>query len=168
MEVAMHWLREHMVGRAASIDSGNLLAFPDRFAAVSDSTAAALDLVSKAAEAIRAIHSEAPVGSLTEQAIEKLRIAEARIQSAETARRVAEENLQRANARLGDAERELIRTASRIAAAEAELASAEERIKATEVLAPNAERAFKQKEPAIRAQLIGLGKSKSARSANAA
>jgi chromosome segregation ATPase len=158
---------EHaMRGRAASIDSENLLLFPDRFAAGSDSNSAALDLVSEAAETIRTIQdratqSEAQAASLAQQAIEKLRLAEGRIQSAETARRVAEENLQRANERLEDA-------AARITAAEAELARADERIKAAEARALAAERAFKQLEQAIRAQLIGLGKSLSTRSANAA
>jgi chromosome segregation ATPase len=175
-EVAMHWLREHMrdrVSTPASIDPDNLLSFPPRASASSDSTTAALDLVSEAAETIRTIQeratqSEARAAVLAEQAIEKLRLAEARIQSAETARREAEENLQRAAERLEDTEEELERTGFRIRAAEAELAGAEDRIKATEARALTAERAFKQLEQAIRAQLIGLEKSMSARSAHAA
>ena len=172
----MHWLREHMrdrVSTAASIDPDNLLSFPPRASASSDSTTAALDLVSEAAETIRTIQeratqSEARAALLAEHAIEKLRLAEARIQSAETARREAEENLQRAAERLEDTEEELERTGFRIRAAEAELARAEDRIKATEARALTAERAFKQLEQAIRAQLIGLEKSISARSAHAA
>ena len=90
------------------------------------------------------------------------------LSGAETARREAEENLQRATERLEDTEEELERTGFRIRAAEAELARAEDRIKATEARALTAERAFKQLEQAIRAQLIGLEKSISARSAHAA
>jgi hypothetical protein len=172
----MNWLREHMrdrVSRSGSMDSDNLLSFPPRASAAPDSTTAALDLVSEAAETIRTIQeratqSEARAALLAEQAIEKLRLAEVRIQSAETARREVEENLQRATERLEDAEEELSRTGSRIRAAEAELARAEDRIKATEVRALTAERAFKQLEQAIRAQLIGLEKSMSARPAHAA
>jgi chromosome segregation ATPase len=111
----------------------------------------------------RASQSETRAALVAEQAIEKLRFAEARIQSAETARRVAEENLQRATERLEDAEGELDRTSSHITAAEAELVRAAE-----EARALHAERAFKEMEEAIRAQLTGLAKRLSTRSASAA
>jgi chromosome segregation ATPase len=164
----MHRLREHMRdhnSKGPAIDSGNLVKFTERFSASSDSTTAIFDLVSEAAEAMRtrqdrATQSEARAELLAEQAMEKLRFAEARIQSAETARRVAEENLQRVNERLEDA-------ASRTRTTEAELARAAEHIKVVEARAFHAERAFSQLDQAIRAQLIGLGKSLAIRSANA-
>jgi len=162
----MGWLDGHMrdfLNGSASVDPPeNVLNFRrDANAPSTSGAAAALDLVSQLAEAVKSIRdraneSELWAKSLAEKAIEKLELADARIQSAEAARQKAEEDLQAVKARLEESETELIRAASRIATAEAQAASANDRAIAIERRAIDAEKAFKQVAEAIRAQLIGL------------
>jgi DNA repair exonuclease SbcCD ATPase subunit len=170
----MNWLREHMRDQLANAASNaigqNILSFPgDTPAASRYGTSSALDLVSEAAEVIRGIQdraaeSEARAKALAECALEKLQLAEARIHSAEAARGLAQDALSKLNARL----QELTRTQSRIAAAENQLANAERQMRAAETRAINAEKAVNQIEDAIRAQLVGLQRNLTGRSARAA
>jgi chromosome segregation ATPase len=174
----MNWLREHMRDQLANAASNalgqNILSFPGDTPAVSrHDTSSALDLVSEAAEVIRGIQhraaeSEVRAKALAECALEKLQLAEARIQSAEAARGLAQETLSKLSARLQEAERELTRTQSRIAAAENQLANAERQVRAAETRAINAEKAVNQIEDAIRTQLVGLQRDLTRRSTRAA
>jgi chromosome segregation ATPase len=161
----MTWFREHRrdgFAAASSRDSReNILSFPSGPPASRHDASVALDLLSQAAEVIRGVQdrageSEARARALAESAIEKLKLAEARINAAELARRVAEETLSGFSARLHEAERELTQTQSRIAAAETQLANAEQRVRAAEARAVSAEKAMRQIENAIRSQLVGL------------
>src|SRR5579872_6426932 len=95
---------------SASVDRPeNVLNFRrDANAPSTDGAAEALNLVSQLAEAIKSIRdrvseSELWAKSLAEKAIEKLQLADARIQSAEAARQKAEEDLQAMKARLAEA-----------------------------------------------------------------
>jgi chromosome segregation ATPase len=171
----MDWLGQHMrdyIGNSASIDSPqNILNFPEASNAVDGS--ATLDLVSQATEMIRgmqdrAFETEIRAKTLAERAVEKLKLTEARIKSAEAGRFAAEESLCKASAKLQEAERELARTESRIANAEIQLSNAEQRMRAAEMRAINAEKAVKQIEQAIVNQLVGLERGLTRRSANAA
>jgi chromosome segregation ATPase len=174
----MNWLREHMrdqLTNAASSDFGqNILNFPgDTPAASHFDTSSALDLLSQAAGVIRGIQdraaeSEARAKALAEAALEKLQLAEDRIQSAEAARGLAQETLAKLSARLQEAERELTRTQSRIGTAETHLANAERQMRAAENRATNAEKAVGQIEDAIRSQLVGLQRNLTGRSVRAA
>jgi chromosome segregation ATPase len=171
----MDWLGQHMrdfIGNSASIDSPqNILNFPGAPAPYDGS--AALDLISQATKAIRGIQdrafeTETRAKTLVERAIEKVRLTEARIKSAETARIAAEENLCKVSAKLREAERELARTESRIANAEIQLTNAEQRIREAEMRAINSEKAVKQIEQAIVNQLVGLERGLTRQSAKAA
>jgi len=174
----MNWLREHMrdhIANSASIDSPeNILKFPrDAPASSRNGASAALGLVAQAAEVIRSIEdravlTEARAKNLAESAIEKLKFAEARIQSAETARRAAEEVLRKVSAQLEVAEEERNRTRSLIAAATAQLTNAEQRMREAEMRAINAEKALQKIEHAIRTQIVGLARDLARKSAAAA
>ena len=103
----MEWLGRHMgefIGDSDTIASPqNILSFPG--ASTRYDGSAALDLVSQATEMIRGIQdrafeTETRAKTLVERAIEKVRLTEARIKSAETARIAAEENLCKVNAKL--------------------------------------------------------------------
>jgi chromosome segregation ATPase len=162
----MNWLREHMRGHitaaARTEPEENILDFPGHPPLSPGQQApAALDLVSEAAEMIRGIQdraakTEAQARALAESAMEKLKLADARIQSAEAERNKAQEALSKVSARLREAEGEVARTRSRIAALEAQLANAEQRVKSAETRAVRAEKAVEHVEEAIRTQLLGL------------
>jgi chromosome segregation ATPase len=174
----MNWLREHGRGPAPNAAPNNarenILDFP-RVAGVPPLHGAptAVDLVSQAAVAIqdiqdRAVESENRARALAESAIEKLKLAEARIHEAEAARRAAEENFSKFGARLQDAERKLAGAQARNSALEAQLASTQQRLNAAEARAIHAEKAVHQIEDAIRTQLVGLQRNLTRRSATAA
>jgi chromosome segregation ATPase len=174
----MNWLREHMrdhLGDPVSSNFGeNIVSFPNEPAPASHyETSSALDLVSEAAGVIRGIQSraaesEARAKALAESALEKLQLAEARIQSAEAARSMAQEAVAKLSARLQEAEQELVRTRTRIVNAENALVNAERQMKAAEARAINAEKAVGQIENAIRTQLVGLQQNLVRRSTRAA
>ena len=96
----MNWLRDHMREQLAKAPSAepvqNVVHFPAEPAQVRREPASALGLVSQAADVIRGIQeraaeSEARAKALAECALEKLEMAEARINDAEAARGQAEE-----------------------------------------------------------------------------
>src|ERR1700704_3352297 len=116
----MDWLGQHMrdfIGNPPSIDSPpNILNFPTAPSRYDGS--AALDLLSQATDMIRGIQdrafeTETRAKTLVERAVEKLRLTEARIKSAEAARFAAEENLGKVSAKLQEADRQLAKTESR-------------------------------------------------------
>jgi chromosome segregation ATPase len=72
------------------------------------------------------------------------------------------------SARLEEVERELTRAQSGSDATEMQLADAEQRMRAAETRATNAGTAVNQIEDAIRAQLVGLQRNLTKRSARAA
>jgi chromosome segregation ATPase len=169
----MNGRREHMRDQAsdtASTDSWD----PGAAGVLSRYEAsAALDLVSRTAEAIRGLQdrlaeSEARAKASAASAIEKLQHAYARAHSADAERGLALENLAKLSERLAEAERELTRTQSRITAAETQLANAEQHIRVAEARAIDAENAVTQIEEAIRTQLFGLHRNLTRGSARAA
>ena len=114
---------------------------------------AAIELVNQAAARIRdvddyAAERQARAETLAKQAIEKLKIAHVRVQSAD---RLEKE----CSAKVQDAEKLLERASSRIAAVEAELSAAKQRVKAAETRANEAEDALKHIEEALRTQILG-------------
>jgi len=174
----MNWLREHVRGPAPNAASNdlreNVLDFPRGTGAPARLDApTAVDLVSQAAVAIRdiqdrAVDSENRARALAESAIEKLKLAEARIHEAEAARRAAEENFSKFGARLQEAERKLAGAHARNSALEAQLANTQQRLSAAEARAIHAEKAVHQIEDAIRTQLVGLQRNLTKRPATAA
>ena len=149
----MGWLRDRLQDRPASASDpmDNIWSFAQavgRSAAADGS--AALDLVHQAAEMIggiedRANETQARAQRLVSDAIEKLKLADGRVQSAENAKRTA---LGVASARLEKAVNALECAESRLAAAEARALEAERR-------ADGAEAALRRIEDAIRTQLLG-------------
>jgi chromosome segregation ATPase len=147
----MAWLRQHPrahTDHAGPIDqTEKVLRFPDTPArSPEDRGQAALELVYRAADAIRGMEDRAQ--SIAEDAVEKLQLASNRIQALEAERRAAE-------ARIHEAEETLKRAASRIAVAEERLAQAERIARAAETRASEAEKALIRIEDAVRTRLLG-------------
>lgn len=171
----MDWLREHMRelvtssnARSSETESeDNILSFRRQSSPPKNPGAAALDLVYQAAELIGDVDSyaaetHARAEALAKQAIEKLKIAEERVRSAESARRAAEtsniefrERVEKEfNVKIQEIETAMEQAASRIAATEAQLTAADERATAAEMRANEAENALKRIEAAIQTQIL--------------
>ena len=165
------WLRERMreiVTNSNATNSGdNILNFRHQTSSAKNPGAAALDLVYQAAELIGDVENfaaerEAHAESLANQAIEKLKIAEERVRSADSARRAAEADItvfkekveKEFNVKLQEIENAMEQAASRIAATEAQLTAAEQQANAAELRATEAENALKRIEAAIQTQIL--------------
>ena len=166
-----HWLRGHMrdhVANSSMVDSAdNILNFQRPPYSAKNPGAAALDLVYQAAELIGdvdnyAAERQARAENLAKQAIEKLKIADDRVRSAESGRRAAEAEIKEFSDRvekelsvkLQKVEEAMEQTASRIAATEAQLSAAEQRARTAEIRANEAENALKRIEEAIRSRIL--------------
>ena len=108
-ESHVNWLREHMrdhIANYSAVDSAeNILDFRRPPNSAKNPGAAALDLVYQAAELIGdvdnyAAEREARAETLAKQAIEKLKIADDRVRSAESARLAAEAEIKEFSDRL--------------------------------------------------------------------
>ena len=116
----------------------------------------ALNLVYQAAEVFSSMEdhareTEARAQSLCKSAVERLKLAEKRIESAERARR---EIVNEADCKLRDASRALKQAQARIEAAEDQLAAVELRAQAAEAQAREAKQALALVEEAIRRRLL--------------
>jgi uncharacterized protein involved in type VI secretion and phage assembly len=121
-----------------------------------DCGTAALNLVYQAAEVFRdmedhARETEARAQSLCKSAVERLKLAEQRIEAAERARR---EIISEADCKLQDASRALKLAQSRIEAAEDQLTAVEFRAQGAEAEAREAKQALMLVEEAIRRRLL--------------
>jgi uncharacterized protein (DUF2384 family) len=157
------WLREHMRNHIAdysAVDSAdNVLSFKSPPNSAKNPSAAALGLVYQAVELIRdaddyAAERQARAETLAKQAIEKLKIADVRVQSAESGRLAAEAEIMECSVRVQAVENVMEQTASRLATAEAQLSAAEKLVRAAEMRANEAEDALKRIEEAIRTQIL--------------
>lgn len=170
-ESQTNWLRERMrefVTNSNTTNSGdNVLNFRHQTSSAKNPGAAALDLVYQAAELIGDVENfaaerEAHAESLANQAIEKLKIAEERVRSADSARRAAEADItvfkekveKEFNVKLQEIESAMEQAASRIAATEAQLIAAEQQANTAELRATEAENALKRIEAAIQTQIL--------------
>ena len=166
-----NWLRERMrefVTNSNAVNSGdNILNFRQQTSSAKNPGAAALDLVYQAAELIGDVENfaaerEAHAESLAKQAIEKLKIAEERVRSADSARRAAEADIivfkerveKELNVKLQEIENAMEQAASRLAATEAQLTAAEQQANAAELRATEAENALTRIEAAIQNQIL--------------
>src|SRR3974390_802399 len=174
MESNSDWLREHMRDHIAdhgTLESAeNVLSLERPPNSAENPGAAALNLVYQAAERIRdldncAAERHARAETLAEQAIEKLKIAEARVLSAESGRLAAEAKLkefndkveQDLNVRLQEVETALEQTIDRMAAAEAQRFAADQRARTAELRANEAENALKRIEEALHTLILEKG-----------
>jgi hypothetical protein len=165
------WIREHMRDHIANssvvVSADNIINFQSPPYSAKNPGAAALDLVYQAAELIgdidnHAAEKQARAETLAKQAIEKLKIADDRVRSAESGRRAAEAEIKEFSdrvekeftVRVQEIEKEMERTASRIAATEAQLTAAEQRARTAEMRANEAENALKRIEEAIRTRIL--------------
>jgi len=157
------WLRGYMrdhVANSSMVDSAdNILNFQRPPYSAKNPGAAALDLVYQAAELIGdvdnyAAEKQARAANLAKQAIEKLKIADDRVRSAESVRLTAEAEIKELSDRLREAEKVMEQMASRMAATEAQLSTAEQRAGTAELRANEAEDALKRIEEAIRTQIL--------------
>jgi hypothetical protein len=162
-----NWLRDHMrnhITNSSAIDSAqNILSFSRPPNSATKPGDAALELVYQAAERIReadkcASERQARAETLAKQTLENLKIAEARVQSAETERLAAETKIKefsdRLEKELSEVGKVMEQTASRIRAAEAKLSAAEQRAGKAEIRANEAENALKRIEDAIRTRIL--------------
>jgi hypothetical protein len=167
----IEWLREHMREHMANANvsdsTDNILIFERSPYSAKNPGATALDLVYQAAELIGDVDNYAPerqarAEALAGQAIEKLKIADDRVRSAESAQRTAEAESKELSdrmekefsAKVQEITETMEQTISRMAATEAQLAAAEQRAKAAELRANEAENALKRIEEAIRTQIL--------------
>ena len=140
--------------RKWSIGSDNVVNF-DRSSAP-DSGTAALNLVYQAAEVFngieaRARETEAQAQSLCKNALERLKLAETRIDAAERARR---EIIAEADYKLHEASKVLKEAERRVRDAEDKATAAEHRAQVAEAQAHEAKRALALVEDAIRRRLL--------------
>jgi hypothetical protein len=117
----------------------------------------ALDLVYQAAEVftgmeVHARETEARARSLCQSAVERLQLAEQRVEAAERARR---DIIHDVDGKLQEASRALQQAQSRFESAEHHAAAAEARALAAETEAREARRVLAQVEEAIRSRLLG-------------
>lgn len=122
-----------------------------------DQGSTALNLVYQAAEVFNGIEeqarkTEARAQSLCKSAVERLKLAEQRIEVAERARR---EIIHDAGCRLRDASRALTQAQARIVAAEDQAAASEYRAQAAEARLREAKQELLLVEEAIRDRLLG-------------
>jgi chromosome segregation ATPase len=165
----MKWLRapmrKHIADGCAIYPTKNVLSFRDQAYSEENSTKTtpgtrALDLVCQAAEIIRnnddyASEKQARAETLAKQAIEELKIAHARVRSAESERRAAEAEIKELSVRVQEVEKAMERATSHVAAAETQLAAAEQRTRTSEMRANEAENALRRIEEAIRTRILG-------------
>jgi hypothetical protein len=155
------WLREHMRNQltdSAIEPEEKVLRFPNPSRTAREEEIA-LDLVYEAAEVMRTIEVEAArvearTRDLVQGAVEKLQLAESRIQSLDAARRTAEKCMREANERAQQAEKGIKEAQTLLAAAKAELYAMELRVKAAETRADETKETLIRVENAIRTQLL--------------
>src|ERR1700694_5517373 len=144
----------HRNPRASSSGDENVLSFARSSAP--DCGETALNLVYQAAEVFSSMQdhareTEARAQSLCKSAVERLKLAGKRIETAERERR---EIINEADCKLQDASRALKHAQSRIAAAEDQLTAVEFRAQAAEAEAREARQALALVEEAIRRRLL--------------
>jgi len=166
-----NWLREHMrdhiTDNSAVNLAENVLSFRRPPYSAKNPGAAALDLVYQVAELIGnaddyAAARHARAETLAKQAIEKLKIADACVRSAESGRRAAEAKIKKFSdrvekefsIRVQEVEKLIERANARMAAAEAQLSAAEKRTRTAEMRANEAENALRRIEEALRTQIL--------------
>lgn len=168
----LDWLREHMRAHMSNANVGgstdNILIFERPACAATNTDAAAQDLVYQTAELVEdvdncAAERQARADALAVQVIEKLKIADDCVRSAESAKRTAEikefsDRVVKAfGAKVQKIETTLEQAVSRLAATEARLAAAEQRAKATKLRANGTKNALVRIEtPIAMAVLIGF------------
>ena len=149
-------IRDRVSDYSAVDAAENILSFRRPLYSAKDFTkspgAAAMELVNQAAEHIKnvddhAAERHARAETLVKQAIEQLKIAHVRVQSADKLEKECSVKVQ-------DAEKLLEQASSRIAAVEAELSAAKQRAKAAERRANEAENALKHIEEALRTRIV--------------
>ena len=145
-ESRMHWLRTHMrnhIGNDRPVGpEKNILSFrrPLHSAENSKNTisgATALDLVCQAAEIIRnvddhAAERQARAEALAKQAIEELKIAHARVRSAESKQQATEAALKDLIVKVHSLEKAMERAISHLAVADEQVAAAEQQTRTAE------------------------------------
>jgi len=160
-------MRNHIADNGVVESADNVLSFRRPPDGAMEPDAAALDLVYQAADLIRradeyALERQARAETLAKQAIEKLKIADARVNSSESGLRAAEAELKKLSDRVEtefsikvqELERLMERANSRVAAAEAQQLAAEQRTRAAEIRANEAENALRRVEEALRIQIL--------------
>jgi HSP90 family molecular chaperone len=150
---------------ATSVD--NILSFKHQSHSAKNPGAAVLDLVYQAADLIGGIDNyaaerQARAEALARQAIEKLKIADDHVRSAEAARRASEAEIEQFSDRVEkevsikvqEIEKAIEQMASGMAATEARLSAAEQRARNAEMRADEAENSLKLIERAIRTRIL--------------
>ena len=170
-------LREHMRAHIANYSAvgsaENILSLRRPPNSETSPGAAVLNLIYQAADLIRdvddcAAERQARAETLAKQAIEELKIAHARVRSAESERRAAEAEIKELSVRVQEVEKAMERATSHVAAAETQLSAAEQRTRTSEMRANEAENALRRIEEAIRTRILGKIPGDSRRAATAA
>ena len=165
------WLQEYMRDYIANSNvaksADNILSFKHQSQSAKNPGAAVLDLVNQAAELVGEVDNyaaerQARAEELARQTIEKLKIADDHVRSAESARRAAEAEIKQFSDRIEkevsikvqEIEKTIEQMAFGIAASEARLSAAEQRAINAELRANEAENSLERIEEAIRTQIL--------------
>lgn len=151
-----------MAHTAEKTSADNIFPFERPSVPANKPAAAAIDLVYQAAVLIqvannKAIESQAHAEALATQAIEKLKIASDRVQSAESAQRTAEGEKNEFSAKVQALEEALEQTRCRMAATEAQLSIALQQADAAKLRVVEVENALKYIETALHRVIIENG-----------
>jgi hypothetical protein len=160
-------MRNHIADDSAVESAENVLNFKRPPYSADNPGVETLDLVYEAAELIRnvgdsAAETQSRAETLAKQAIEMLKIAHARVESAESERRIAQTEIKEfsdrtekaLNIKLQEIEKLMEEADARIVAAEAQLSAAEQRARTAEIRANEAENALRRIEETIRTRIL--------------
>lgn len=160
-------MQENIFGDVALDGAENVVSFPRRPNPLKIPGSIALDLIHRAAELFEEVNDHASerlarAEQLAKEAIEDLKIAHDRVQSAEAGRLAAESEFRDFRDRIDEElcvrlqviEKIMERAASRVAATNAQLSAVEQRARLAETRATQAENALKRIEEAIQTQIL--------------
>ncbi len=157
------WLREYMrvhianAGIVESAEAKQKLMYPP--SSETKLGTEALYIVNQAAQFIADVdkftaEKQARAEALATQAIQRLEIADGRVQSAESARLAAKAQLNEVSDKLQQTLNAMEQMASRLSDAEAKLSAAEQRTKNAEMRAEEAGKALKRIEEVVRTRIL--------------
>ncbi len=160
-------MRNHMADDSWAEPADNVLSFRRPPDPTTDRGTAALELINQVADLIKnaddyAHERQTRAETLAKLAIEKLKIADARVDSAELNWRAAEAEIKTLKDRVEnefsikvqELEKLMEGANSRVVAAEAQVLAAEQRAKAAEIRANKTENVLKRVEEALRTQIL--------------
>jgi chromosome segregation ATPase len=174
----LEWLQRRRSNHFSGSPQRDPIDAISRFSSVDSASAApdgrlALDLVYQAATVVRSLEDRANefgihAREMAEKAVEKLKLADKRIQELENQQREVEACLNEARIKLQKAGEALQTERARVLATESKLPELEQRARSAEARANECEKTLARIEDAIRTEILRQGPAASSRSSAAA